>query len=182
MLGLFTADLLVAHLVGDYLLQADWMAGNKTTNNWAAAAHAVTYTLPFVLFTQEIYVLAAIAVSHFVIDRWRLVRYFNWIKNFLAPKHIKSRMAICMHPKDPIRSQWFTRIVTNEEEEVTCDDCGERASNCPSDKVLRNHPWHECSGTGYHKDRPAFLAVWLMIIADNTLHLICNALAFRYLG
>lgn len=35
-------------------------------------------------------------------------------------------------------------------------------------------PWSECSGTGYHKDSPPFLAVWLMIAADNTLHLAIN--------
>ena len=26
-------------------------------------------------------------------------------------------------------------------------------------------------------DKPAWLAVWLLIIADNTLHLICNGVA-----
>jgi len=45
----------------------------------------------------------------------------------------------------------------------------------------RNYSWAECSGTGYHQDRPVWLAVWLMIIADNTLHLICNGLALKFL-
>jgi len=35
-------------------------------------------------------------------------------------------------------------------------------------------PWSECSGTGYHKDTPPWLAVWLMIICDNTMHLAIN--------
>ncbi len=39
------------------------------------------------------------------------------------------------------------------------------------------HPWSECSGTGYHKDSPPWLSVWLMIAADNTLHLAINAAA-----
>ncbi len=38
-------------------------------------------------------------------------------------------------------------------------------------------PFEECKGTGYHKDRPPWLAVWLMIIADNTIHVIFNSLA-----
>ena len=42
-------------------------------------------------------------------------------------------------------------------------------------------PWSEHSATGYHKNTPQFLAVWLMIIVDNTMHLIINALAFAYL-
>jgi len=41
--------------------------------------------------------------------------------------------------------------------------------------------WADCSGTGYHKDTPAWLAVWLMIIVDNTMHLAINALALAYL-
>lgn len=41
--------------------------------------------------------------------------------------------------------------------------------------------WADCSGTGYHKDTPPWLAVWLMIIVDNTMHLALNALALAYL-
>jgi hypothetical protein len=43
------------------------------------------------------------------------------------------------------------------------------------------YAWADCAGTGYHKDRPAWLAVWLMIAADNTLHLAINHLALRFL-
>lgn len=42
-------------------------------------------------------------------------------------------------------------------------------------------PWADCSATGYHKDTPPFLAMWLMIIVDNTMHLTINALALAYL-
>jgi hypothetical protein len=41
--------------------------------------------------------------------------------------------------------------------------------------------WADCAGTGYHKDRPAWLAVWLMIAADNTLHLAINHLSLMFL-
>ena len=43
------------------------------------------------------------------------------------------------------------------------------------------HPWSECSATGYHKDSPPWLSVWLMIAADNTLHLAINAAAIAWL-
>lgn len=42
-------------------------------------------------------------------------------------------------------------------------------------------PWAECSATGYHKDAPAWLTVWLMIACDNTLHLCINYAALRWL-
>lgn len=41
--------------------------------------------------------------------------------------------------------------------------------------------WADCSATGYHSDRPAWLAVWLMIAADNTIHLACNYAAIALL-
>lgn len=41
--------------------------------------------------------------------------------------------------------------------------------------------WSEASATGYAPNMPAWLAVWLLIIADNTLHLTINYLALRYL-
>lgn len=48
-------------------------------------------------------------------------------------------------------------------------------------KAMDKLMWHDCSGTGYHKDTPAWLAVWLMIAADNTLHLAINASALAWL-
>lgn len=52
------------------------------------------------------------------------------------------------------------------------------ARNRLHDKTLR---WEDCSATGYHKDKPIWLTVWLLIIADNTLHLTINYLAIAYL-
>jgi hypothetical protein len=45
----------------------------------------------------------------------------------------------------------------------------------------RNHDWADCAGTGYHKDSPAWLSVWLMIAADNTLHLAINYASLAFL-
>lgn len=41
--------------------------------------------------------------------------------------------------------------------------------------------WADCSATGYHKDTPPWLAVWLLIVADNTMHLAINYAALRWL-
>lgn len=127
---MITADQLVAHAVGDYILQSDWMANEKTKRSLAAAIHALVYTLPFLFLTQSPAALAVISTTHFVIDRWRLARFVVWAKNWLGP----------------------------------------------------NHPWSECSGTGYHRDRPPWLAVWLLIIADNVMHVLINGAAIRWLG
>lgn len=41
--------------------------------------------------------------------------------------------------------------------------------------------WEDCKATGYPSDRPAWMAVWLLIIADNTIHLAGNYFAVKYL-
>jgi hypothetical protein len=50
-----------------------------------------------------------------------------------------------------------------------------------ADPTLSNPSWEECEATGYPPDVPTFLAVWLMLIADNTLHLAINYAALRWL-
>lgn len=127
-----TADQLVAHAVGDYIIQSDWMANEKTKRDVAALAHALTYVLPFLFLGPSAYAVAFMVVTHFAIDRWRLARYVCWTKNFLAPRGT-------------------------------------------------NGTWAACSGTGYSPDRPTWLAVWLMIIADNVMHVLCNAFALRFM-
>ena len=130
---MFTYPQLLAHMVGDYWLQSDWMASQKTKSIWPALAHVATYTLPFLLLTQSWKALLLIAGIHLVIDHWRLARYLCWAKNWLAP----------------------------------------RGSNAP---------WKDCQATGYGPDKPAWLAVWLLILTDNVMHLICNGLALHYFG
>ena len=52
------------------------------------------------------------------------------------------------------------------------------AKNWTTDRTLR---WSDASTTGYHRETPIWLAFWLLIIADNTLHLIINYCALRWL-
>jgi hypothetical protein len=138
----FTADQLIAHAIGDYIIQSDYMATEKTKKSLAAFVHAFTYTLPFLFITQSLMALAVIMVTHFIIDRWRLARYVCWAKNFLQPKTIL------------LNTGHFSR----------------------------NYSWEDCSATGYHKDRPAWLAVWLMILCDNIMHICINGAAIYFLG
>lgn len=150
-----TADQLVAHAVGDYIIQSHWMATEKTKQSLAAAIHALTYTLPFLFLTTSLPALAAITATHFAIDRWRLARYVVWAKNFAAP--IKRDVGV-----------------------LAIGD--ETVAEVPMGFGSVNPPWDECSATGYPPDTPPWLAVWLLIIADNTLHILCNAAAIAALG
>lgn len=127
---MFTADQIVAHLVGDYILQSHWMAQEKTKQSLAAGVHAISYTLPFAFLTWNPLALAFICGTHFLIDRFRLARWVVWFKN------------------------------------------GYMFSDAPRTVFI-----HLPTPTGYRDDVPAWLAVWLLIIADNTIHLVCNGVA-----
>lgn len=104
------------HLVGDYLLQNDWMANEKTKNFLPAFLHATIYSIPFMfLVSWEAWLV--IYVTHFFIDRYRLATY--WIQAINST---------------PNRSNF-----------------------------------------GYGKDKPMFVSMWLMIIIDNTFHILINS-------
>jgi hypothetical protein len=126
---------LILHLLGDYVLQSDWMANNKTKSSLAALSHTLVYSLPFLMLTKSApspaFAGVVILVTHFLIDRFRLARFVVFAKNFLSPGEY------------PV--------------------------------------WSNCSATGYPSERPAWLAVWLLIAADNTLHLAINYVALRWL-
>lgn len=122
--------IILAHLVGDYLIQSHWMATEKVNRWWPAIAHGLTYTLPYLLVTQSALALTVIATTHIVIDRYRLARHVIWLKNQIGPK---------------------------------------------------SHRPERGTATGYSADTPAWLAVWLLIIADNTMHLLINTAAVVWL-
>jgi len=84
---MFTADQIVAHFVGDFLLQNDWMAREKGHNSFACLVHVCFYSLPFLLITQSPTALAVIVGTHFAIDRWGLVRMLIWARNAPFPDH-----------------------------------------------------------------------------------------------
>ena len=137
-----TADQLLCHAIGDYVLQSHWMATEKTKRSLACAVHVVAYALPFLALRPSLLALAVITGSHFVIDRWRLARFVVWAKNsVLAPL------------------SWGAS-----------DGKGDGA-----------RAWSNCQATGFPSETPPWLAVWLLIIVDNVMHVAINAAALRWL-
>ncbi|MDQ0678842.1 hypothetical protein QFZ30_002224 [Arthrobacter pascens] len=124
--------IVLAHLVGDYVIQSHWMATEKTKHWLPAIVHGVTYTLPYALITQSPLALVVIGGTHIIIDRFRLARHVAWLKNQLGPKRSRPR-------------------------------------------------WADAKATGYPSETPAWLAVWLMIITDNTIHLLINTAAILWM-
>lgn len=153
---MITADQLLAHAIGDYVLQSDWMASKKRTDPIACLVHAMVYTLCFIPFVWGSHSWASpllvICGTHQLIDHFGLARYVVWAKNFLAPR-------------------WLVWMPT----------CKLAGCQLHQETRIRNLPWRSCQKTGYLPDAPDFLAVWLLIIADNVLHVVINGLALRFL-
>lgn len=129
---MITADQIIVHLVGDFLLQSDWMARNKTKKHFPAFCHALLYSVAFLVFKPSFFGWCIIFSTHFFIDRYRLAVYLVWFKNSL----------------------------------------------CPTSEIK---PFNGCLFTGYPKETPDFLAVWLLIIADNIIHILINGASLKYL-
>lgn len=207
--------IIVVSLVGDYLVQSDWMATEKTKRTTAALAHAIVYTLCFLVLTRSPRALAIIGASHFAIDRWRLARFVCYAKNFLAPPYTYDSTnykvlrpwvnphTSTLRPDADRPPLWvdnaivtagvggIVKILGIEQTSGVADGWYEVAQVGKADARTAHYlwplndwwaPWAECSVTGYHKTRPAWLATWLMIIADNVLHLIVNGLAVQFYG
>jgi len=149
---------LLAHLVGDYVLQNHWMAMNKTRRWSPAAIHALLYGLPFLLLVDNPTQWLVVVCTHLVIDRFRIARY--WV-DFWGNGKEGQVYAWLMR-----RVNWH-RSVDNTHWERQFKPRGEH---------------HEA--TEYHpgvEDAPPFLGVWLLILVDNTMHLIINYATLRWL-
>src|SRR5688500_17592905 len=108
---MITADQLVAHIVGDYVLQSDWMATQKSKRSLPAVLHALAYGLPFVSLTRSPLALLVICASHFVIDRWRLARYVCFMANFLSPPPHAPWSDCSQTGHEPGRPEWVSHWV-----------------------------------------------------------------------
>ncbi len=80
---------LLLHLIGDYVTQTDWMARAKVSTTFAALCHALIYALPFLLLRPTLAAIVVIALSHLLIDRFRLARHVAFAKNKLTDWHLK---------------------------------------------------------------------------------------------
>lgn len=69
-----------AHLIGDYILQNDWMALNKKKKSFSALVHVITYCIPFVFCHLELWQILLIGIQHYFVDRTNFVVWFMKVK------------------------------------------------------------------------------------------------------
>ena len=66
----------VAHLVGDFIIQNDWMALNKKRNSFACLVHILVYLLPFLFCGLRWWQIALIGLQHFAQDRGSFILWW----------------------------------------------------------------------------------------------------------
>ena len=89
-------QMLLGHLVADYLFQNEWMAMNKSQNTYvgwnAALIHCIIYTLAVCLFMWKFDNLWVMIVflTHFPIDKFALANvYMHYIKGKSMKNYVK---------------------------------------------------------------------------------------------
>lgn len=60
--------LIFCHLIGDYVLQSDFIANTKKDNWYHLIVHCTLYTLPFYVCFGLVWQLPVLLASHIVID------------------------------------------------------------------------------------------------------------------
>lgn len=149
---------LFTHILGDFVLQSDWMALKKNTKTLNCLVHVIIYTFCFWLFlTHSWPALLVIGGTHFIIDRFPVIlkRLIWWRNHFptLDYPFFESCSTTGYYDDSPYNKY---KIGTEE----------------PLDA------FHE---TMYGKPRHFFITIWLYIVHDNFLHLLINYLALKYL-
>ena len=79
--------LLLGHLIGDYIVQNDWMASRKTSQTIPCLVHCLLYSLAVwsccFWWIHPLGILVVFA-THFPVDRFRLARW--WMVNVSGQK------------------------------------------------------------------------------------------------
>ena len=82
----FALPWIYAHLIGDYLLQNNWMALNKKKNSWICLVHILTYMIPFLFTSISPLGLLLIAVQHYIQDRTYMIAWFCRVTGKFQPE------------------------------------------------------------------------------------------------
>ena len=76
--------LLACHMLGDYVLQTDFLAKTKGTNVWHMLAHCVTYTVPFAFVFGIDWRIWFLLVLHLLIDALKALHYIGYVSDQVA--------------------------------------------------------------------------------------------------
>lgn len=75
--------LIFSHLIGDYVLQTDFIAKTKSNNIYHLLVHCLLYIVPFYLFFGLDFRLLIILISHIITDLLKAKEKINYFTDQL---------------------------------------------------------------------------------------------------
>lgn len=73
---MFNISYILAHFIGDFLLQNDWMAVGKKKNSFICTVHVTLYILPFFLTELSLLQISLIYIQHWIQDRTTFIKWW----------------------------------------------------------------------------------------------------------
>lgn len=181
--ALYQVWALIAHMIGDYILQSHRMATRKTTDWRWCLTHVVTYGLPFALIASPVAWLIIVS-THFVLDHYALAkRWAVWMGRGESGHLWWER---------PVEVAANGVVLRPGEYEIVWPQVGDPPGTQPTIRTLADYPsnislttiydrgpWSPFRSRHYETAPPA-LRLWIPIIIDNTVHVTINALALFF--
>lgn len=151
---------LLCHVFGDYILQSDYLALNKSKKSFPCLVHVLIYTSVFLLLTTSWKALLVIGATHFVLDRWHTpLKRLIWLKNHFPTG------------KYPTFERCDTTGYYDDSPYNTSEINGGYIDDNRIETVRK-----------FGRPRLFFITMWLYIITDNFLHITINYFALKYLA
>lgn len=73
--------LVICHIIGDYVLQSDFIATSKGRNWYHMFVHCILYIVPFYICFGFVWQLAVVFIAHLIIDplkaRYNKINYWQ---------------------------------------------------------------------------------------------------------
>lgn len=66
----------LAHFIGDFLFQNDWMARGKKNSSFICTVHVALYMLPFIFVEASFLQLSLIFIQHWIQDRTGFIGWY----------------------------------------------------------------------------------------------------------
>ena len=104
---------IIGHLVGDYLLQNDWMATNKKKHSFPCAVHCLLWTCSVMFFAGWMWiekphflwikpwVFSALFLTHFIQDRTQIIIWWMKLKWKDQSKFMECDSLLLKHEYEP---------------------------------------------------------------------------------
>lgn len=73
--------LILCHAVGDYVLQSDYIAKNKSSSTYILLIHCALYIIPFAIVFNLDYRLLILFVLHTVVDYLKIYKIINLLED-----------------------------------------------------------------------------------------------------